>query len=54
MNNPKQAKCYDKGWRYYSAADTDVARTFQRIRKQMKEEAAKPANVKPIRAVRTK
>ena len=32
----------DKGWTYYPANDTDVSRTFRRIRKQMKEaEAAK-------------
>lgn len=43
----------DKGWTYYGSENTDVARTFRRIRKQLKEaEAAKkPAsNVKPMPA----
>jgi hypothetical protein len=45
----------DKSWRYYPSEDTDVSRTFRRIRQQMKEAAkAPPANVKPIKSKETK
>lgn len=30
--------CYAKGFRYKTAASTDVARTFARVRKRMEEE----------------
>lgn len=52
MSDPKKTRLYEKGWRYYPASDTNVARTFARIRRQQREaaEAAKqPVNVKPIR-----
>jgi hypothetical protein len=48
----KRARLLDKGFRYYPSSDTDVARTFARVRRQMKEaEKAKlpAANVKPLK-----
>ena len=30
------AKCYDPGFRYTRSADTNISKTFARIRKQMK------------------
>lgn len=47
----KRARLFDPTFRYYPAADTDVSRTFKRIRAQMKatEAAKKPAsNVKAM------
>lgn len=52
MTDPKQAKCLtDPSWKFYR--DTDVARTFRRIRARMKAEADKQqqaANVRPMKA----
>jgi hypothetical protein len=40
----------DPKFRYIPAAETNIAATFARIRRQMKKEAEQPpANVKPIR-----
>lgn len=45
----------DKSWRYYPASDTDVSRTFRRVRQQMKEAAkAPPPNVKQLKKKETK
>lgn len=49
MTDPKQAKCFDKDWRYTPANSTDIAKTFARIRRQQKEvEAVKASNVRRI------
>jgi hypothetical protein len=50
MTDPKQARCLDPEWKFYR--DTDLDRTFRRVRRQMKEaEQAKPipVNVRPIK-----
>lgn len=57
MSDPLRKRLLDKTFRYVKAGDTDVAATFRRIRKQLKEqaeqEAAKPAeNVKPLRSAK--
>jgi hypothetical protein len=51
MTDPTKARCWDKDWRYVPKDATDVAKTFARIRRQMKEDQAvkKSANVKPIK-----
>ena len=41
--------CLSRGFRYTPAAGTDVAKTFARIRRQLKAEAKPPANVHPLR-----
>jgi hypothetical protein len=41
--------CLSQGFRYTPAAGTDVAKTFARIRRQLKAEAKPPANVHPLR-----
>ena len=46
----KRARLLDSDFKYVKAADTDISATFRRIRKQLKEQAAKPApNVKPLK-----
>ena len=53
MSDPKRARCYDKDWRYTPQSESDIRKTFARIRRQQKEEeAARPANVKPIRSAK--
>ena len=51
MTKPLKALCLDPKWRYYPASDTNVARTFARVRRQMKEEAeaAASVNVRPLK-----
>ena len=41
--------CLSRGFRYTPAAGTDLAKTFARIRRQLKAEARVPANVHPLR-----
>lgn len=41
----KRPHLMDPAFRYYSAADTDVSRTFARVRREMK--AAEAAKAKP-------
>ncbi len=41
--------CLSQGFRYTPAAGTDVAKTFARIRRQLKAEAKAPTNVHPLR-----
>jgi hypothetical protein len=41
--------CLSQGFRYTSAAGTDLTKTFARIRRQLKAEAKVPANVHPLR-----
>jgi hypothetical protein len=41
--------CLSQGFRYTPAAVTDVAKTFARIRRQLKAEAKAPTNVHPLR-----
>jgi hypothetical protein len=44
MNEAHRKRLLDKTFRYVKSSETDVARTFARIRKQIKEaEAAKAA-----------
>lgn len=52
MTDPTKARCWDKNWRYYNSADTDVRRTWNRILRQMKdsESLKQSANVKPLKA----
>lgn len=51
----KRARLLDPSFKYVKAADTDVAKTFARVRREMKEQAAKPApNVKPLTSAKTK
>lgn len=48
----KRARLLEPGFRYYGSADTDAARTWARVRREMKqaEAAKKPAsNVKPLK-----
>jgi hypothetical protein len=50
MSDPTAKRWKDKTWRYYPAESTDVARTFARIRRQLKEAAkAPPPNVKQLK-----
>lgn len=50
MNEALRKRLLDPTHRYVKASDTDVARTFARIRKQQKAEAeARQTNVKPLR-----
>lgn len=45
----------DPKFKYTKAADTDIAKTFARIRRQMKEAAkAPPPNVKQLKKKETK
>lgn len=40
----------DPDFKYVHSSETDVAKTFARIRRQLKEQATKaPANVKPLK-----
>jgi hypothetical protein len=41
--------CLSRGFRYTPAAGTDLAKTFARIRRQLKAEAKAPTNVLPLR-----
>lgn len=42
MTDPKRARCFDKDWKYSPEAESDIRKTFARIRRQMKEaDAAK-------------
>lgn len=54
MTDPKKARCFDPSWRYYPEAESDIRRTFARIRRQLKEaEAVKNAqNVRSIKKER--
>ena len=36
------AKCYQPGWEYVPAVETDIRKTFARARREMKEQARKP------------
>ena len=52
MTDPLRKRLLEKTFKYVRASDTDVARTFARIRRQQKEAqaaAAQAANVKPIK-----
>jgi hypothetical protein len=52
VSETTRRRLLERTFKYVKASDTDVARTFARIRRQQKEtEAAQPANVKPIRKV---
>lgn len=45
-----KARLLDPAFKYTPAAQTDISKTFARIRREMKEAAkAQPANVKPLR-----
>lgn len=44
----KRPHLMDPTFRYYPAADTDVARTFARVRKEMAAKAKPPTNVKAL------
>ncbi len=37
------------GFKYTRSSETDISKTFARIRKQLEKEPAKPINVKPIK-----
>lgn len=51
----KRARLLDPDFKYVKAADTDISATFRRIRKQLKEQAAKPApNVKTLKPLKKK
>lgn len=55
MTDPKKARCFDKSWKYTPSNETDLHALFKRIRRQLKEQAAKPApNVKPLTSAKTK
>lgn len=45
-------RIFDPSFRYVSAANTDLRKTFARLRREARERAAvpTPANVKPIKA----
>lgn len=52
MTDPTRARLFEPGFRYVKAAETDISKTFARIRRQLKEaEQAKQqaANVCPIK-----
>lgn len=51
MSDPLRKRLLNPGFRYYRAAETDVARTFKRIRREQREadEQAKAQNVSPIK-----
>jgi hypothetical protein len=55
MTDPLRKRLLEKTFRYVKSGETDVSKTFARIRRQMKEaEAAKPVhsvNVAPIKRV---
>jgi hypothetical protein len=52
MSDPKRALCFDPAWKYTPSGSTDIKRLFDKVRRQMKAEAAAPApNVKPLRKV---
>ena len=49
MTDPKRARCFDKGWKYVPSGETDISRTFRRVKRELAEAAkAKPANVKAL------
>ena len=51
MSDPTEKRWKDKSWRYFKADETNIERTFQRIRRQQKEAEAEkkpPANVKTL------
>lgn len=43
------ASCLSPAFRYIPAAGTDIAKTFARIRRQLKAQAKEPCNVHPLR-----
>lgn len=53
MTDPKRARCFDKDWRYVPSNETDISKTFARLKRQQKEaEAARekqPKNIAPIK-----
>lgn len=50
MTEALRKRLLDRTFKYTKASETDVAKTFARIKRQQKEaEAAQPANVKAIR-----
>jgi hypothetical protein len=50
MSEALKKRLLDRTFKYTKASETDVARTFARIRKQQKEAQAKrPAKVEPIK-----
>jgi hypothetical protein len=54
MTDPRQAKCLDKSWKYVNKDESDIRKTFVRIRRQLKEEeAAKQAEAAAKQAKRT-
>lgn len=52
MSDPLRKRLLERTFKYTKSGETDVARTFARIRRQMKEAEAiqESANIKPIRA----
>jgi hypothetical protein len=51
VSDPLRKRLLERTFKYTKASETDVARTFARIKKQLKEAeaaAAKPVNVKTI------
>lgn len=52
MTDPTKAKCLtDQNWKFYK--DTNLKRTFDRIRREQKQAQAKPANVTTLKTKRT-
>jgi plasmid stabilization system protein ParE len=50
MSDPKRKRLYESGFKYTPAAETDIRKTFARIKRQQTEAAkAQPANVKQLR-----
>ena len=54
MSDPLRKRLLEKTFRYVKASDTDIARTFARIRREQKAAQEQAVNVKPLRAVKAK
>lgn len=52
MSDPTRTRLLEPGFKYTRAAETNIARTFARIRREQKNEAAQAENVKPIRSAK--
>lgn len=43
------SRILQKSFKYVPAAATDIRKTFERVRREMKQQAEKPANVRQLR-----
>lgn len=41
----------DPGFRYTPSHSTDIKKTFERLKRERRQEQEKPSNVKPLREV---